>query len=88
MDLSPIPSSAHEISHAGSSFSGVSRNSMPEWRKELSERVRRSAAKRAHSAREASEAERKRAEVAINPPNSSYYHPPNAGHESAWSLPL
>jgi len=42
---------------------------MPEWRKELSERVREKQEKRAReAAREAAEAERKRAEVSINPP--------------------
>ncbi|HKG48241.1 MAG TPA: RDD family protein [Pyrinomonadaceae bacterium] len=50
-------------------FPGVSRNSMPEWRKELSERVREVQEKRAReAAREAAEAERKRAEPAIDPP--------------------
>jgi uncharacterized RDD family membrane protein YckC len=50
-------------------FPGVSRNSLPEWRKELSERVREVQEKRAReAAREAAEAERKRVEVAINPP--------------------
>ena len=50
-------------------FPGVSRNSLPEWRKELSERVREVQEKRARdAAREAAEAERKRAEAAINPP--------------------
>jgi uncharacterized RDD family membrane protein YckC len=50
-------------------FPGVSRNSMPEWRKELSERVREVQEKRAReAAREAAEAERKRLEDAINPP--------------------
>ena len=42
---------------------------MPEWRKELSERVREVQEKRAReAAREAAEAERQRAEAAINPP--------------------
>ena len=42
---------------------------MPEWRKELSERVREVQEKRAReAAREAAEAERQRIEVAINPP--------------------
>ena len=42
---------------------------MPEWRKELSERVREVQEKRAReAAREAAEAERKRAEATINPP--------------------
>src|SRR6478672_8042482 len=50
-------------------FPGVSRNSMPEWRKELSERVREVQEKRAReAAREAAEAERQRVETAINPP--------------------
>ena len=42
-------------------FPGVSRNSVPEWRKELSERVREVQEKRARdAAREAAEAERRR----------------------------
>ena len=50
-------------------FPGVSRNSLPEWRKELSERVREVQEKRAReAAREAAEAERKRIETAISPP--------------------
>jgi uncharacterized RDD family membrane protein YckC len=50
-------------------FPGVSRHSMPEWRKELSERVREVQEKRAReAAREAAEAERQRVEAAINPP--------------------
>jgi uncharacterized RDD family membrane protein YckC len=50
-------------------FPGVSRNSMPEWRKELSERVREVQEKRAReAAREAAEAERQRKEATINPP--------------------
>ncbi|HEU4933792.1 MAG TPA: RDD family protein [Pyrinomonadaceae bacterium] len=50
-------------------FPGVSRNSMPEWRKELSERVREVQEKRAReAAREAAEAERQRLEAAIDPP--------------------
>jgi len=50
-------------------FPGVSRNSVPEWRKELSERVREVQEKRARdAAREAAEAERRRMEAAINPP--------------------
>jgi len=50
-------------------FPGVSRNSLPEWRKELSERVREVQEKRAReAAREAAESERKRIETAINPP--------------------
>jgi uncharacterized RDD family membrane protein YckC len=50
-------------------FPGVSRNSLPEWRKELSERVREVQERRARqAAREEAEAERRRLEVAINPP--------------------
>jgi len=50
-------------------FPGVSRNSVPEWRKELSERVREVQEKRARdAAREAAEAERQRMEAAIHPP--------------------
>lgn len=50
-------------------FPGVSRSSVPEWRKELSERVREVQEKRARdAAREAAEAERLRMEAAINPP--------------------
>ena len=50
-------------------FPGVSRNSVPEWRKELSERVREVQEKRARdSAREAAEAERQRREATINSP--------------------
>jgi uncharacterized RDD family membrane protein YckC len=50
-------------------FPGVSRNSLPEWRKELSERVREVQEKRAReAAREVAEAERQRAESTINPP--------------------
>jgi len=50
-------------------FPGVSRNSLPEWRKELSERVREVQEKRAReAARDAAEAERKRIETAINSP--------------------
>ena len=50
-------------------FPGVSRNSLPEWRKELSERVREVQEKRARdAAREVTEAERQRVEAAVNPP--------------------
>ncbi len=49
-------------------FPGVSRNSMPEWRKELSERVREVQEKRAReAAHEAAQAESQRLEAAINP---------------------
>jgi uncharacterized RDD family membrane protein YckC len=49
-------------------FPGVTRSSVPEWRKELSERVREVQERRAReAAREAAEAERVRAEAATNP---------------------
>lgn len=70
MDLSPNDSTrATEKRSTLIEFPGVSRNSMPEWRKELSERVREVQEKRAReAAREAAEAERKRVEAAIDPP--------------------
>jgi uncharacterized RDD family membrane protein YckC len=50
-------------------FPGVSRTAVPEWRKELSERVREVQERRAReAAREAAEAERQRTEQASNPP--------------------
>jgi uncharacterized RDD family membrane protein YckC len=50
-------------------FPGVTRNSRPEWRKELSERVREVQEKRAReAAREAAETERLRMEAAISTP--------------------
>ena len=50
-------------------FPGVSRNSLPEWRKELSERVREVQERRAReAAREAADAELQRAEATANPP--------------------
>jgi uncharacterized RDD family membrane protein YckC len=50
-------------------FPGVSRNSVPEWRKELSERVREVQERRARdAAREAADAERHRVESDVNPP--------------------
>src|SRR5690349_18821925 len=70
MDSSPNDSTgAAERKSTLIEFPGVSRNSMPEWRKELSERVREVQEKRAReAAREAAEAERQRVESAINPP--------------------
>jgi uncharacterized RDD family membrane protein YckC len=70
MDASPNESTrATEKRSTLIEFPGVSRNSLPEWRKELSERVREVQEKRARdAAREAAEAERQRVEVAINPP--------------------
>ena len=50
-------------------FPGVTRSSVPEWRKELSERVREVQERRAReAAREAAEAERNRLETTVNPP--------------------
>jgi uncharacterized RDD family membrane protein YckC len=50
-------------------FPGVARNSLPEWRKELSERVREVQERRAReAAREAAEAERQRATEVSDPP--------------------
>ena len=70
MDSSPNDSTrATEKRSTLIEFPGVSRNSMPEWRKELSERVREIQEKRAReAAREAAEAERKRVEANVNPP--------------------
>jgi uncharacterized RDD family membrane protein YckC len=70
MDASPDASvEAAEKKSTLIEFPGVSRNSVPEWRKELSERVREVQEKRAReAAREAAEAERRRMEAAINPP--------------------
>ncbi|HSE17981.1 MAG TPA: RDD family protein [Pyrinomonadaceae bacterium] len=70
MDSSPNDSTrATEKRSTLIEFPGVARNSMPEWRKELSERVREVQEKRAReAAREAAEAERQRLEAAINPP--------------------
>ena len=71
MDSSPNESTRHtERKSTLIEFPGVSRHAMPEWRKELSERVREVQEKRAReAAREAAEAERQRVEAAaINPP--------------------
>ena len=70
MDSSPNDSTgAAERKSTLIEFPGVSRNAMPEWRKELSERVREVQEKRAReAAREAAEAERQRVEAAVNPP--------------------
>ena len=69
MDSSPDSTRHTEKRSTLIEFPGVSRNSMPEWRKELSERVREVQEKRAReAAREAAEVERQRVEAAINPP--------------------
>ena len=50
-------------------FPGVPRSTVPEWRKELSERVREVQERRAReAAKEAAEDERRRVEAAVNPP--------------------
>jgi uncharacterized RDD family membrane protein YckC len=50
-------------------FPGVTRSSVPEWRKELSERVREVQERRAReAAREAAQVERQRVATAIDPP--------------------
>ncbi|HXQ70768.1 MAG TPA: RDD family protein [Pyrinomonadaceae bacterium] len=60
-------------------FPGISRNSMPEWRKELSERVREVQERRAReAAHEAAEAERQRAETTSNPPQLELLTPTEA----------
>src|ERR1044072_6688555 len=69
MDSSPDSTRHTERKSTLIEFPGVSRNSMPEWRKELSERVREVQEKRAReAAREAAEGERQRVAVATNPP--------------------
>jgi uncharacterized RDD family membrane protein YckC len=50
-------------------FPGVQRNSLPQWRKDLSERVREVQERKAReAAREAAQAEQQRVEAAVNPP--------------------
>ena len=57
-------------------FPGISRNSLPEWRKELSEKVREVQERRAReAAREAAEAEQQRAEADVNPPQLELLQP-------------
>jgi len=63
------PSSPSERKSTLIEFPGIARNSLPEWRKELSERVREVQERRAReAAREAAEAERQRLETATQPP--------------------
>jgi len=60
-------------------FPGISRNAVPEWRKELSERVREVQERRAREAAcEAVEAERHRAEVATHTPQLELLPPTEA----------
>ncbi len=69
MDSSPESTRHTEKRSTLIEFPGAARNSKPEWRKELSERVREVQEKRAReTAREAAEVERQRAKDAINPP--------------------
>jgi len=69
MDSSPNSTPHTEKKSTLIEFPRAGRNSMPEWRKELSERVREVQEKRAReTAREAAQAERERLEAAINPP--------------------
>jgi uncharacterized RDD family membrane protein YckC len=63
------PSQARERKSTLIEFPGVTRSSVPEWRKELSERVREVQERRAReAAREAAENERLRVEASIDPP--------------------
>jgi uncharacterized RDD family membrane protein YckC len=60
-------------------FPGISRNALPEWRKELSERVREVQERRAReAAREAAEAELQQAEAAQTPPQLELLPPAEA----------
>ena len=63
------PTSPQERKSTLIEFPGVSRTSLPEWRRELSERVREVQERRAReAAREAAEAERQRTAELSNPP--------------------
>ena len=63
------PSSNPERKSTLIEFPGISRSSVTQWRKELSEKVREVQERRAReAAREAAEAERQRVEAASNPP--------------------
>lgn len=78
METSPsAPTTTTEKKSTLIEFPGVSRNSLPEWRKELSERVREVQEKRARdAAREAAESERQRLDAAISPPQLELLPPP------------
>ena len=66
---SDSPTSTPERKSTLIEFPGISRSSLPEWRKELSEKVREVQERRAReAASEAAEAERQRAETATDPP--------------------
>jgi uncharacterized RDD family membrane protein YckC len=76
MDSSPNSSRLAEKKSTLIEFPGVSRTAVPEWRKELSERVREVQEKRAReAAREAAAAERQRMESASNPPQLELLSP-------------
>lgn len=69
MEVSPDSTRHTEKRSTLIEFPGVSRNSLPEWRKELSERVREVQEKRAReAAHEAAEAERQRVEAVVDAP--------------------
>jgi uncharacterized RDD family membrane protein YckC len=78
METSPsAPTTTAEKKSTLIEFPGVSRNSLPEWRKELSERVREVQEKRARdTALEAAESERQRLDAAISPPQLELLPPP------------
>ena len=73
------PSSTPERKSTLIEFPGIARNSLPEWRKELSEKVREVQERRAReAAREAAQAERERAEADTNPPQLELLAPTEA----------
>jgi uncharacterized RDD family membrane protein YckC len=73
------PTSPSERKSTLIEFPGISRNSLPEWRKELSERVREVQERRAReAAREAAEAERQRLEAATHAPQLELLPPTEA----------
>jgi uncharacterized RDD family membrane protein YckC len=66
---SDTPTQSPERKSTLINFPGVTRSSVPEWRKEISERVREVQERRAReAAREAAEAERRRVEAAVDSP--------------------
>jgi uncharacterized RDD family membrane protein YckC len=76
---SDSPSSTPDRKSTLIEFPGISRNSVPEWRKELTERVREVQERRVReAAREAAEAELQRAESAQNPPQLELLPPAEA----------
>ncbi len=76
---SDSPTSPPERKSTLIEFPGISRNALPEWRKELSERVREVQERRAReAAREAAEAALQRAEAAENAPQLELLPPTEA----------